>query len=169
VPQTYSSVAQPGMTVKLEFAEHPGRTFDAKLVRTAEALDPTARTLLVELQLDNADRVLLPGGYTQVHLTLPAPAAAVRVPASALLFRAEGLRVATVEGGDAAAKDANGNARNQAHVKLRPVTLGRDFGAEVEIATGLQTGDSIVANPPDSLNDGEIVNVAAPAAGGTGS
>jgi RND family efflux transporter MFP subunit len=148
VPQTYASVVVPGMVVDLAFAEHPGRTFKAKMVRTAQALDPAARTLLVELEADNAAGELLPGGLTEVHLRAPIGNPSVRLPASALLFRAEGLRVATLE--------SNG------HTVLHAVTMGRDFGKEVEILTGIQAGQSVILDPPDSLVSDEPVRVAEP-------
>ena len=145
VPQTYASVVVPGMVVDLVFPEHPGRTFKAKMARSAQALDPTARTLLVELQADNANGELLPGGLTQVHLKSPPSNPSVRVPASALLFRAEGLRVATVENDKAT---------------LHEVILGRDFGKEVEILSGIQPGQSVILDPPDSLMPDEQVHIA---------
>jgi len=147
VPQNYASVFVQGKVVQLVFAEHPGQTFDAKMARTAQALDPAARTLLVQLEYDNTKGELLPGGLTEVHLkSLAGGNPSVRLPASALLFRAEGLRVATVEG--------NG------HAKLHAVSIGRDFGKEVEILTGIEAGQTIVLNPPDSLIDDEPVRVA---------
>jgi RND family efflux transporter MFP subunit len=146
VPQTYAPVVAPGVLVQLAFAEHPGQVFEARAVRTAEALDPTARTLLVELEADNAKGELLPGGLTEVHIKLPATSPSVRLPASALLFRAEGLRVATLE--------SNG------HAVLHPVTMGRDFGKEVEILNGIEAGQSVILNPPDSLVSDEPVRVA---------
>jgi RND family efflux transporter MFP subunit len=145
VPQTYASVVVPGMVVDLVFPEHPGRTFKAKMVRNAQALDPTARTLLVELRADNADGELLPGGLAEVHLKSPASSPSVRVPASALLFRAEGLRVATVENDRAT---------------LHEVTLGRDFGKEIEILTGIAAGQSVIIDPPDSLMPDQQVRIA---------
>ena len=150
VPQTYASVVVPGMTVDLVFPEHPGRTFKAKMARSAQALDPTARTLLVELQADNANGELLPGGLTQVHLKSPPSNPSVRVPASALLFRAEGLRVATVENDKAT---------------LHEVILGRDFGKDVEILSGIQAGQSVILDPPDSLMPDEQVRIAKDDAG----
>jgi RND family efflux transporter MFP subunit len=146
VPQTYAPVVAPGVLVQLAFAEHPGQVFEARAVRTAGALDPTARTLLVELEADNAKGELLPGGLTEVHIKLPATSPSVRLPASALLFRAEGLRVATLE--------SNG------HAMLHSVTIGRDFGKEVEILTGVEAGQSVILNPPDSLVSDEPVRVA---------
>jgi RND family efflux transporter MFP subunit len=146
VPQTYAGVVKPDMTVALTFAEYPGKTFQAKMTRSSTALDPQARTLLVELQTDNADGQLFPGGLTQVHMKIPAGQASVRVPASALMFRAEGLVVATME--------SNG------HAALHPVTLGRDFGKEVEITTGIDAGQKVITNPPDSLMANEPVRIA---------
>jgi len=146
VPQNYASIFVQGTVVQLVFAEHPGRTFNAKMARTAQALDPAARTLLVQLEADNANGELLPGGLTEVHLKSLAGNPSVRLPASALLFRAEGLRVATVE--------SNG------HAKLHPISIGRDFGKEVEILTGIEAGQTIILNPPDSLIDDEPVRVA---------
>jgi RND family efflux transporter MFP subunit len=146
VPQNYASVVAPGLVVQLTFAEHPGRTYEARMVRTAEALDPTARTLLVELQADNAQGELLPGGLTEVHMKSPEANPSVRLPASALLFRADGLQVATVE--------------SNSKAMLHPVTIGRDFGKEVEILTGITAGQRVILNPPDSLVSDEPVRVA---------
>ncbi|MEI9986158.1 MAG: efflux RND transporter periplasmic adaptor subunit [Aliidongia sp.] len=150
VPQAYVPVIKTGTTANLRFVEFPGRDFPAKVARTAEAMDPTARTLLVELQVDNSKHELLPGGYTEVHLAATPSASIARLPINTLLFRAEGLRVAKVDG--------SGN------VTLAPVTLGRDFGTEVEIVEGVAPGESVVLNPPDSLREGQPVRViAAPA------
>jgi RND family efflux transporter MFP subunit len=146
VPQNYAPVVAPGTVVQLVFAEHPGRMFDARMVRTAEALDPSSRTLLVELEVDNAKGELLPGGLTEVHMKEPAGNPSVRLPASALMFRAEGLQVATVDG------------NNQA--KLHTVTIGRDFGKEVEVLTGVEAGQSVILDPPDSLVSDEQVKIA---------
>jgi RND family efflux transporter MFP subunit len=145
VPQTYAGVVVEGMTVALSFTEYPGKIFQAKMTRSAQALDPAARTLLVELQADNTDGQLFPGGLTQVHMKVPAARTSVRVPASALLFRAEGLTVASLESNN--------------HAMLHPVTMGRDFGKEVEILTGIEAGQKIILNPPDSLRSDEPVKV----------
>jgi RND family efflux transporter MFP subunit len=143
VPQTYAPRVRPGVQVGLHFPEYPGRTFDAKLVRTANAIEPRARTLLVELEEDNANGELLPGGYTDVEFRLPGPGTGVRVGANALLFRAEGPRIATV--------GADGR------VVLHEITLGRDFGQLIEVSTGLRAGDEVVLNPPASLETGTLV------------
>jgi RND family efflux transporter MFP subunit len=145
VPQNYASVFVQGTVVQLVFAEHPGRTFDARMARTAQALDPASRTLLVQLETDNAKGDLLPGGLTEVHLKSLAGNPSVRLPASALMFRAEGLRVATFDNG---------------HAKLHPISIGRDFGKEVEILTGIDAGQNVILDPPDSLVDDEEVRVA---------
>ncbi|WP_266182039.1 efflux RND transporter periplasmic adaptor subunit [Dyella humicola] len=152
VPQNYAARIRPGVPVKLQFPEQPGRVFEAQLVRTANAIEPVSRTLLVELETDNAKGELFPGGYTDVHFTLPNTSHAVRVAANALLFQSEGLRVAT--------------AAPNGRVVLHAVTLGRDFGTEVEITTGLQPGDAVILNPPASLASGSSVRVRqTPAAG----
>ncbi len=146
VPQSYAASVKEGVTGELHFPEHPGRVFTATVVRTAGALDPAARTLLVELQYDNAKGELLPGGYTEVHLKLPAENRGVRLPANTLLFRAEGPRIATV-GQDGI-------------ITLHAVTVGRDFGRNVEITAGLSPDESVVLNPPASLRDGDVVHLA---------
>jgi len=149
VPQAYVPLVKAGMAASLRFVEFPRRDFPATVARTAEAMDATARTLLVELQVDNAQHELLPGGYTEVHLAVTPSAATVRLPINTLLFRAEGLRVAKIDG------------NNQ--VVLAPVTLGRDYGTEVEVVEGVAPGESVVLNPPDSLKDGQAVRVTPPA------
>jgi membrane fusion protein, multidrug efflux system len=145
VPQSYAPRVRPGVGVELRFPEYPGRAFDAKLVRTANAIEPRARTLLIELEADNGKGELLPGGYTDVHFKLPGLDQGVRISANALLFRSEGPRVATVE--------PNG------HVALHEITLGRDFGTVIEVATGLKAGDAVILNPPASLEPGAVVRV----------
>lgn len=148
VPQTYAPKVGVDMKAELVFSQYPGKRFPAVLVRTADAIDPGARTLLVELQADNADNKVLPGGYAEVHIALPTMAQSVRTPVNTLLFRSEGLRVAKLGGDD--------------KVQLVPITMGRDYGTEVEVLTGLTPGDRIVLNPPDSLGDGQQVRVVQP-------
>jgi RND family efflux transporter MFP subunit len=148
VPQTYSRDAASGLGAEIELHELPGRRFKGTLVRTSEAIDPTSRTLLAEIDLDNPAGELLPGSYAEVHLKLPARGSTFRLPVNTLIFRAEGVRVALV---------------NDRRITLAPVTLGRDFGSNVEIVSGLKGDESIVVNPPDSLTSGQIVRVAAEA------
>jgi RND family efflux transporter MFP subunit len=159
VPQIYSQAATPGLTADLTFAEFPGRRFHGKLVRTSRSIDPTARTLNVEVDVDNSKGELLPGAYTEVHLKLKEDIPTMTIPVSALLFRKEGLRVAV--------------AKSDNTAELQPVTLGRDFGDFAEITTGLTGQERIIANPPDSIIDGERLNIQtekqkAPAAAGQG-
>jgi len=159
VPQIYSQAATPGLTADLTFAEFPGRRFQGKLVRTSRSIDPLARTLNVEVDVDNLKGELLPGAYTEVHLKLKEDIPTMTIPVSALLFRKEGLRVAV--------------AKNDNTAELEPVTLGRDFGDFAEITTGLTGQERIIANPPDSIIDGERLNIQTekrqgPAAAGQG-
>ena len=148
VPEHYAPLIKPDLEAQLRFNEHPGTSFPAKVVRTAQALDPTLRTLQVELQVDNRKGELFPGAYAEVHFKLPGSASTLRVPATALIFRAAGLQVAAVEQGDV--------------VKLHTVTQGRDFGTSVEVLSGLSPNDVIIVNPPDSVTDGEKVRIARP-------
>lgn len=148
VPQAYAPTIRPGLAAELRLPEYPGRVFAATLTRTANALQPGPRTLLAQLRADNPRGELLPGGYAQVRLVLPVPDRGVRIPANALLFRAEGLRVATLA--------PDGRAR------LHAVTMGRDFGTSVEILTGIAPGDQVVLNPPAALTDGQPVRTGAP-------
>jgi RND family efflux transporter MFP subunit len=145
VPQSYAPRVRRGVAVTLQFPEYPGRSFAATLVRTANAINPNSRTLLVELETDNANGQLLPGGYTEVHFKLPAGDRGVQIPANALLFRAEGVRVATIN--------------NNGLVALHEVTLGRDFGSTIEVLAGVSAGDMVILNPPASATDGVTVHV----------
>jgi len=151
VPEAYSQAAKPGLTADLALSEFPGRRFPGTLVRTADAIDQSTRTLLVEIRVNNPTGTLLSGAYAEVHLKLPTAASAFILPVNTLLFRAEGLRVAAVTDGR--------------HAELMPVTLGHDFGSEVEVVAGLTGDESIVINPPDSIVAGEEVRIAQPAAG----
>ncbi len=143
VPEIYSQSAVPGIPAELTLAEFPGRRFHGKLVRTSEAIDAGTRTLLTEVDVDNATGELRPGAYTQVHLTIPAGVPSVIVPVGAILFRSEGLRVGVLRDGN--------------KVDLVPVILGKDYGTEVEILSGIHPSDLVVLNPPDSLTSGIVV------------
>ena len=145
VPQSFSAQIVPGMQVTLTVPEYPGRTFPAKLVSTSNAISTQSSTLLVEFQVDNAAGQLKPGDYAQVSMGLPGGGAHLRLPASALMFRAEGLRVATV--------DANN------HVVMKPISIETDLGTQVIVAAGLKPQDRVVDNPPDSLGNGDPVRV----------
>jgi RND family efflux transporter MFP subunit len=148
VPQIYSRDALPGTKAQLTFAEYPGRSFEGTLVRTAKSIDLNSRTLLVEVDVDNRKGDLTTGAYTEVHLKVGRPVSSVIIPVSTLLFRKEGLRVATVE------HTADGDI-----VKLVPITIGHDDGDTVQVVSGLDPNTPIVTNPPDSVIDGEKVHV----------
>jgi RND family efflux transporter MFP subunit len=148
LPQIYSANVKPGAKVDLTFTEHGGKIYQGTLVRTADAIDPASRTLLVEVDVDNRAGELLPGSLAQVHFKTPAAGPTFIVPAAALIFRKEGLRVGIV---------INGNV---AH--LVPVVIGEDDGANVQIVTGLSIGDQVIQDPPDSLIDGEKVRIVTP-------
>ena len=151
VPEAYSQAAKPGLTADLALAEFPGRLFPGTLVRTAESIDQSTRTLLVEIRVGNPTGTLLSGAYAEVHLKLPTATSAFILPVNTLLFRSEGLRVAAITDGR--------------HAELRPITLGHDFGSEVEVVAGLTGDESIVINPPDSIVSGQEVRIAQPASG----
>jgi len=143
VPESYADVIRDGTAADLTFTEKPGTTYHAVAMRTSSALDPTARTLQVELQLDNRDGALFPGAYAQVHFKLPASAETLRLPANTVLFRAAGLQVATVDAGQ--------------HVKLKTIVQGRDFGKTIEVLNGIDRNDEVILNPSDSILDGEAI------------
>jgi len=149
VPEEYSQATTAGLTADLTLAEFPGRQFRGKLVRTAEAINYTTRTLLAEVDVDNPSRQLLSGAYAEVHFKVPGHVTTYILPVDTLLFRKEGLRVAIVENGKA---------------KLVPVMPGRDFGNTIEIISGLQGNESVISSPPDSIVTGETVQIAAPQA-----
>jgi multidrug efflux pump subunit AcrA (membrane-fusion protein) len=132
------------MTADLSLAEFPGRKFQGTLVRTAEAINATTRTLLVEIAVDNPSGTLLTGSYAEVHLKIPTQASTLLLPVNTLIFRSDGLRVGVVKDGK---------------VALTTVTPGHDFGSQIEIVSGLTPNDQIVINPPDSIISGQQVQV----------
>jgi len=144
VPEEYSQGLKSGMTADLTLAEFPGRKFQGKLVRTAEAINVTTRTLLIEIDVANPTGTLLTGSYAEVHLAVPTQASTFLIPVNTLLFRTEGLRVGIVKDGK---------------VMLTAVTPGHDFGNEIEIVSGLKAGDQLILNPPDSIVSGEEVQI----------
>jgi RND family efflux transporter MFP subunit len=148
LPQSYSANVKRGTKIDLTFAEHAGKTYQGTLVRTADAIDPASRTLLVEIDVNNREGELLPGSLAQVHFKAPAAGPTFIVPASALIFRREGMRLGTV---------INGNI---AH--LVPVVIGEDDGATVQIVSGLNGDEKVIQDPPDSLIEGEKVYVESP-------
>jgi RND family efflux transporter MFP subunit len=145
VPEIYSRSAKPGVNAYLTLTEFPGRRFLGTVVRNANAIDPASRTLLVEVDVKNPTGELLPGSYASVHLKLPSRAEALIIPVNTLLFRSEGLRVAVVRNG---------------RVQLLPIIMGRDFGEEVEVLSGINPDDRVIVNPSDSIISGQQVQIA---------
>jgi RND family efflux transporter MFP subunit len=146
VPQDYTAQIHPGETVTLSVPEYPARQFRATLVSSSGAIATQSGALLVEAQIDNLDGALKPGDYAQVTFNLPPASGALRLPATAVMFRNDGMTVAVVGPND--------------RVALKHVTVARDLGTTVEIATGLSPNDAVIDNAPDSIANGEVVRVA---------
>jgi RND family efflux transporter MFP subunit len=144
VPEEYSRGIKVGITADLSLAEFPDRKFHGKLVRTADDINVTTRTLLVEIDVDNPTGTLLTGSYAEVHLAVPTQASTFLLPVNTLLFRTEGLRVGIVKDGK---------------VVLTAVTPGHDFGNQIEVVSGLKSDDQVIINPPDSIVSGQEVQI----------
>jgi RND family efflux transporter MFP subunit len=144
VPEEYSQGIKEGMTADITMAEFPGRKFQGKLVRTADAINMTTRTLLIEVDVANPAGTLLTGSYAEVHLAIPTQASTFVIPVNTLIFRTEGLRVGIVRDGK---------------VVLATVTPGHDFGNTIEIVAGLKADDQVIVNPPDSIVSGQEVQI----------
>ena len=151
VPQAYATNIKAGMKANVTLQEFPGQKFLGMVARTADAIDPATRTLNTEVDVPNKDDKLLPGSFGQVHFATGTSIPRITIPVNAMLFRAEGPRVALVD------KDGK--------VHMHPISIGRDFGATLEILGGLDVSDQIIINPSDSLEDGQQVHVAKPSAG----
>jgi RND family efflux transporter MFP subunit len=151
VPQVYSQSVKRGMKIPLTFPEYPGKTFTGTLVRTADAIDPSSRTLLVEVDVDNRKGELMPGSLAQVHFKTQAGGPTFLVPSATIIFRKEGLRIGTVV-----------DSKDGTVAHLVPIAIGNDDGAMVQIITGLNASDRIIQDPPDSLIEGEKVTVVQP-------
>jgi RND family efflux transporter MFP subunit len=149
VPQPLIHAVMPGQTAELTFQELPGRVFDAKVTRTAGAVDPSSRTLQVELEADNSHGEILAGSYAQARFSeIPSTVPILQLSDNTLIFRAQGMQIAVIGSGN--------------KVQLRSVRLGRDFGNTVEILSGVNADDRVVLNPPDSIADGDQVQIAQP-------
>jgi RND family efflux transporter MFP subunit len=151
VPQAYAPNIKVGMKATITLQEFPGQKFTGTVARTADAIDPTTRTLNTEVDVPNKDSKLLPGSFGEVHFATGTSVPRITIPVNAMLFRAEGPRVAVVD--------------NDSTVHLRPISIGRDFGATLEILGGLEVSDRIIINPSDSLQEGQKVNLAKPNSG----
>jgi RND family efflux transporter MFP subunit len=145
VPETYAADLKDGMRATLELPEYPDRKFDATIATTSHAIDKKSRSLLVELLADNKDGALAPGAFARVHFHMPPDPNTLRIPAGAILFRGDAPQVAAI------------GLDNR--IALKKVHIVRDLGSEVEITGGLTNDKRIVANPPDSIGDGEEVRV----------
>ena len=145
VPEEFSQQVRTGTKASMDLTSLPNRHFAAAVTRTADAIDAISRTLTVELDIANPSGELLPGSYANVHFQLPLNAVPLVLPASTILFQAEGPQVGVVN--------------SQGQVELRRVTLGHDFGDTIEILTGVRPADAVIANPPDSLTNGMHVAV----------
>src|SRR5580704_13043162 len=156
VPQSYAGQISQGASAGLVFADRPVKRYEAAVSSTARALDANSRTLQVELQIDNARGELFPGSYAEVHFDLRGTnATLLRLPVNAVLFRSQGLLVATID--------------SSSHAHLHSITQGRDFGKEIEVLSGVEESDTLIVNPPDSLSEGMQVRVVTPAASAGGS
>jgi RND family efflux transporter MFP subunit len=144
VPESYATAVQGEKTAQVQLAQFPGRFFAGTVVRNSQAIDPATRTLLVEVDVPNPDGRLLPGSYANVRFDLHQNQPSFVLPSNTLLFRSEGQQVAVVH------KD---------RIELRKVTVGMDLGSTVQIVAGLNGSEQVVLNPPDSLLQGERVQV----------
>ena len=146
VPQEQSASMRAGLSAEMTLPQYPDKTFKAVVSTTSEAINKTARTLLVELHADNTDNLLQPGTFAQVRFNLADNLTMLRIPTSALIFRENGPQLAILGPGD--------------KVELRSIKLGRNLGTEFEVLAGLGPSDTIINSPPDSLSQGEQVRVA---------
>jgi RND family efflux transporter MFP subunit len=145
VPQEYWRGIKPGETeADIVLGEFPGKTFPAKVVRTSESINGTTRTLLTEIDLPNPGNTLLTGSYAEVHLHVPAENPTLIIPVNTLIFRTANLQVGVVRDGKATVTN---------------ITPGRDLGTNIEVLAGLQAGDQVILNPPDSLVSGQQVKI----------
>jgi RND family efflux transporter MFP subunit len=145
VPQVFAHEAVAGVSAELKFADQPGRIFPGRLIRSTNVIDTVNRTLRVEVDVDNPKGEMMPGAFTEVHLKIAGGVPSLLLPVSAVMFRSEGLRIATVVDGNKA--------------KLFPITIGRDLGNQVEIIGGLPEDARVIDSPPDSILDGMVLRV----------
>ena len=150
VPQAFTAELHPGMKATFEMPQYPGQQFDASVITTSNAMDANSRSMLVELEADNTDGKFAQGTYSQVSFQLPVDPNIVRVPATALMPVNQGIQVAVLGDGNKAV--------------LKTVQLGRDLGDSVEVVAGLSPSDRVIDSPPESLQSGDAVQLAATAA-----
>ena len=146
VPQNYASVIRPGMQVQLSVPEHPGQTFSASLIGNSTSIDQRSGTLMAQFVAQNPGDALMPGDYAEATLAIPADTHGVSIPASALIFRAQGTQVAVLDSAH--------------HVHLQNIHIGLDLGERLVIDQGLKAADTVIDNPPDALREGDPVKLA---------
>jgi RND family efflux transporter MFP subunit len=152
VPQNYVPSVPPGTQAAISVPEHPGKTYRGTVEASSQAVDPLSGTTLMQLIVDNGAGEMMPGDYADIHLQIASAAHVLSVPSSALIFDAKGLSIATVDA--------------ESRVLLKPVSIERDLGAVVELASGLLPNDRVIENPPDGIGNGAEVRLAGPAPGG---
>jgi RND family efflux transporter MFP subunit len=155
VPEDYSGSVRPGTRASLHIAGYPGQAFAATVARSANAVDPSSRTMRTELDIPNRTGKLLPGTYANASFQLHAPMVPLVLPSNTLIFQTAGMQVGIV--------DQNNK------VALRNITIARDLGTTVEVISGLQANDAVIANPSDSLTEGTQVSVQSPQTNRAGS
>ncbi len=148
VPQNYVPSVPSGTKATIQVPEHPGKTYSGTVEASAQSVDPSTGTTLMQIIVDNPSGELMPGDYASIRLQATAAVNVLSVPSSAVIFDAKGLSIATVDGND--------------RVLLKPVAIGRDLGAVIEIASGLGANDRVIQNPPDGIASGDLVHVVAP-------
>jgi RND family efflux transporter MFP subunit len=154
VPQNYVPSVPPGTKASIRVPEHPDKTYSGTVEASAQAVIPATGTTLMELVVDNSAGEMMPGDYASIHLQIAAAPNVLSVPSSALIFDAKGLSIATVDSHD--------------RVLLKPVTIARDLGAVIELASGLSPNDRVIQNPPDGVGNGDEVRLAGAAGTGHG-
>jgi len=145
VPQNYVPSVPPGTKATITVPEHPGKTYSGTVEASAQAVIPTTGTTLMELVVDNSAGEMMPGDYASIHLQIPAAANVLSVPSSALIFNAKGLSIATVDSHD--------------RVLIKPVSIERDLGSVIELASGVFPTDRVIENPPDGVGNGDEVRL----------
>ncbi|MGB8517894.1 MAG: efflux RND transporter periplasmic adaptor subunit, partial [Gallionella sp.] len=153
VPQSYAAMIKVGMKVEVSLPEQAGKNYNAAVIAVSQAIHESSRTTTIELLMNNQSNQVMSGSYAEVHFNLPSQTNVYRVPASALLFRKNGLEVATV--------DANNR------VVLKPITIARDLGRVVEVNDGIEKTDQIIDSPSDSITQGDVVQIKKPDAAPT--
>ncbi len=146
VPQSQAASVRRGAKAKVSVPERPGKFYAATVESLSQAVNAASGSMLIQLAVNNADGELLPGGFANISLDLPPSGGALSVPPSALLFDKSGISVATVD--------------KENHVVLKPVTIARDYGKVIELASGVTSSDRVIESPPDGVANGDPVNIA---------